>query len=136
MGRTKIQWDLQGFSWYTDELAKLGVHFDDAVKEALDESAKPMEEDMRLMVPVRTGTLRSAIEAHPTRQDGIASFTKTIGVDYKAHSGAFYAGMVEFGTAHSAARPFIWPAYEKNRVRAFRIMGAVLERWLREYGFR
>ena len=135
MSRTKIHWDLQGFSWFMDELAKLGDHFDDAVLEALDEAAKPMEQDMQAMVPVRTGTLRRAIEAHPTVRTGVATFYKTIGVDYKEHPEARYANLVEFSTVHTKAQPFIWPAYERNKAKSTKLMGTVFKRWLSQFGF-
>jgi HK97 gp10 family phage protein len=135
MSGTKIKWDLQGFSWFSDELAKLGDHFDEAVLEALDAAAEPMVQDMREMVPFRTGALRDAIEAHSTQSDGIGSFYKTIGVDTQEHPEAFYVVMVEFGTQHSQAKPFIWPAYEKNKAKSTKIMGQVFKRWLSKYGF-
>ena len=136
VSKTKIRWDLQGFSWFSDELAKLGDHFDEAVLEALDEAARPMEQDMQAMVPVRTGTLKRAIEAHPTQSDGIASFYKTIGVDYKEHPEARHAHLVEFSTIHTKAQPYIWPAYEKNKTKSTKLMGAVFKRWLTKFGFR
>ena len=136
MSKTKIRWDLQGFSGFLEELAKLGDHFDEAVLEALDEAARPMEQDMQAMVPVRTGTLQRAIEAHPTQNTGIANFYKTIGVDYKEHPEARYAHIVEYGSVHSKAKPFIWPAYEKNKTKSTKIMGEVFGRWLSRYGFR
>jgi len=136
MGKTTIRWDLQGFSWFTDELSKLGDQFDEAVVEALDEAAEPMLQDMKAMVPVRTGKLKRAIEAHPTQRDGVAGFYKTIGVDYKEHPEARHAHLVEFSTSHSRAQPFIWPAYEKNKTKSSKIMGSVFGRWLSKYGFR
>lgn len=77
----------------------------------------------RSLVPVDTGTLKSAIETSRT----VSGLTGTVGV---AQPG-FYWRFVEFGTQHMAARPFFRPAAEMERsafIERFRQIGPKIER--------
>lgn len=59
--------------------------------------AKAIADRARFLCPVKTGNLRSKIEA---RSDSV-------------EVNADYAGVVEFGTAKRAAQPFVRPAIEQ-----------------------
>lgn len=70
--------------------------------------AKALADRARALAPVRTGALRASIKTTAGK-----SRTGAAGVVY--FKGAIYriAHLVEFGTAHSAARPFIRPAIQQ-----------------------
>lgn len=90
-----------------------------------DEAAKALREDMaaagdavlasaQARVPVRTGRLKAALNARQLAR----SFQVKVGVVGKrAARDAWYARLVEFGTRHSTAQPFLFPAWKENEAR-------------------
>lgn len=76
------------------------------VKDSLDEPIERVAQGARERVPVETGTLRDAIHTEETK-DGYGVIA--------GDTDAFYGHMVEFGTTHSAAHPFLLPAFEAER---------------------
>jgi HK97 gp10 family phage protein len=69
-------------------------------------AAELIEHRAKDRVPVRTGRLRDAIHTEPI-DDGTAVVAGTTEV--------FYGHMVEHGTAHTSAHPFLIPALEESR---------------------
>lgn len=92
MAGTRIDWDYDG-------LARLYLLIDEAGRPITDAVA----DDMRRLVPVDTGQLRSTIE--DTYIDGTGVIT--VGTDYWQH--------VEYGTSKMDAQPFIRPAVYRRR---------------------
>jgi HK97 gp10 family phage protein len=83
-------------------IAQLPARADESVEQA----AQAVADAARERVPVDTGTLRDSI--HVIQQ----------GDDYVVVAGnnkAFYGHMVEHGTSHSGAHPFLIPALEQVR---------------------
>lgn len=78
----------------------------DAIGRGTERGAQLIADLARQLVPVDTGALRDSIRVEPgdspTSRKVIAGGG---GVDYAAH--------VEYGTAHSPARPFMTPAVEQ-----------------------
>lgn len=65
--------------------------------------ANKVAETARQHAPVRTGKLRDSI------------YVEDLGAgEYEIQANAEYATFVEYGTARSAAQPFMRPAYEKH----------------------
>ncbi|HVL67198.1 MAG TPA: HK97-gp10 family putative phage morphogenesis protein [Vicinamibacterales bacterium] len=58
---------------------------------------------------IKTGALKDSIEARPWKDDGAGAVVTVIGTP------RLYAHLVEFGTRHSAAEPFLFPAAEAER---------------------
>ena len=76
------------------------------VNAALRVGAEVVEASAKVRAPTESGDLRNAIHV----EDG------DDGVYVVAGGGdVFYGHMVEFGTSHSAAHPFMVPAAEENR---------------------
>ncbi|HKX36646.1 MAG TPA: HK97-gp10 family putative phage morphogenesis protein [Rhizorhapis sp.] len=65
----------------------------------------------RQKVPVRTGRLKKSIRIFDDRELSLAK-----GSERAAYAGTRepYAHLVEFGTAHSAAKPFLRPALDES----------------------
>ena len=74
------------------------------VDDVLAEGAFLIESDAKELSPVDTGLNRASI--HAVREDYLK---------YKVAANAKYAMFLEFGTVKMAARPFLFPAYEKNK---------------------
>jgi HK97 gp10 family phage protein len=110
------------------------------VKRVLLKRAQPIVEAARTRAPVRAGKLRDSIIAQARGGNaGKAAFAKamrggasraeagraareanraagsTVEVVIGPHDGAFYASLVEFGTAHSSPKPFMRPAWDTTK---------------------
>jgi HK97 gp10 family phage protein len=111
------------------------------VKRVLLKRAQPIVEAARTRAPVRTGRLRDSIIAQARGGNaGKAAFAEAmrggasraeagraareanraagsiVEVVIGPHDGAFYASLVEFGTAHSSPKPFLRPAWDAGKI--------------------
>ena len=86
-------------------VAALDPHVNDGLREGADLIAERAKE----RVPVETGHLRDAIHVSDASGFG-AGFTVLAG-----DTEAFYGHLVEFGTVHSSAEPFLVPALEESK---------------------
>lgn len=77
------------------------------VSKAVKEGAEKIALAAQQKAPTRTGELVNRIHVERV---GPAEYA-VVGGD----SEAFYGHMVEFGTTHSAAQPFLTPAFEENQ---------------------
>lgn len=71
----------------------------------------------------RAEAAQAAHEANAENAEDVTSGIAEIGPTTEA----FYAHFVEFGTAHSTAKPFMRPAYESNKMNALQIMQDALK---------
>ena len=106
------------------------VHVDDAVLKALPEKARRRLEDVLLLaghnverrakgkVPVKTGATRSSIHVDNRK---LKELEVSIGPS------TFYAPYLEFGTRYMAARPFMVPSLEEERLPFTRAAEQVLK---------
>lgn len=83
-------------------IGELHSKTDDALREAVD----AVVDEAKGRVPVDSGKLRDAIHVEET-EDGYSIVA--------GDNEAFYGHLVEFGTTHSAAHPFLLPAFEAER---------------------
>lgn len=116
----------------------------DAVTPALIKSGDELVSRMQALAPVDTGALRDSITATPPggttppySQPGGSTVAGPNQVLVTAgNRDVRYAHLVEYGTSHSKAEPFFWPAYRlsKKRItnRIKRSIGrAVREGWIK-----
>lgn len=95
--------------------------FYDEVRARVPVSAKPHKSGKKTYTP---GTLRRAVyQAFVQDESGADRATYRISWN-KSH--AFYGRFVEFGTAKTAANPFLRPAYDAAQPRAISAVNAVL----------
>lgn len=86
---------------------------------AVQAGADLVESDAKGRVPVASGDLRNSI--HTERQgDDVAVVA--------GDSRVFYGHLVEFGTSHTPARPFLIPALESKREEIVTMVAATLKR--------
>lgn len=78
----------------------------------IERTAEKVAEDARARAPVQSGALRDAIHV----EDKGDLTVHVVAGD----NTAFYGHMVEYGTSHSPAHPFLIPALEENREEAIR----------------
>lgn len=97
---------------------------------ALRAAAKPIVKDAKRLAPRRTGVLRRSIVAVKGKDKGGAyAATRTVLIGFKKPASS-YAHLVEFGTLHSAAQPFIRPAMDARAQDALNEMVEVLSKGL------
>ena len=95
---------IKGFDSLMSKMYYLGTIAD---PDELNEVAESMERDAKLNCPVKTGNLQSSIDSE----------VSTVGkrTTIKLYAKANYAAHVEYGTSKMAARPFLTPAFNKNK---------------------
>lgn len=91
-----------------------------ALDPAAHNAAVDIAHEASRRVNVRTGRLKAAIHVERT---GVAQYEVRAGNDE-----AWYGHLLEWGTTHSAAYPFLTPAAEQEREPFERLIRHVLER--------
>lgn len=102
---SSVSIQLKGFDTLLSRAKLLLPRVKAGAQEAVAEMALLIETDAKLLAPVDTGRLRSSIhsEFSPDRLRAMVL------------DGVTYGKYLEFGTRYIRARPFLFPAYEKNR---------------------
>jgi len=105
-----------------------------AMREAVRKASTPMLQDTRAKAPVRTGALKEslAVKVKTYKRGNNATVMAIIGPDSKfvganGDTPAKYAHLVEFGTEHSAAHPFLRPAFDATKDESQRVYAASLK---------
>ncbi len=96
-----------------------------AVQPALIKSGDELVARMRTLAPVRSGALKASIEATPPgqatpaySQPGGSRVARENEVIVTAGNAEVrYPHLVEYGTSHSPAKPFFWPAFRLSKKR-------------------
>jgi len=102
---SSVSIELKGFDGLLSKVKLLVPRVRAGAQEAVAETALLIETDAKLLAPVDTGRLRASIHTELS-PDGL----KAMVLD-----GVTYGVFMEFGTRYIKARPFLFPAYEKNR---------------------
>lgn len=87
-------------------LPKIAAEMEGRLTAALRAGAELVEAEAKARVPVASGDLRNSIHVE---QDG--DDIRVIAGD----DSVFYGHLVEFGTSHTPARPYLIPALESRR---------------------
>jgi HK97 gp10 family phage protein len=126
----EVKFDIRGAKEMNELLNKLGPQVASRVADqALRAGAKPIVDEAKRLVPVRSGRLRDSIIAQRQRRTGEDERVILIGFDKDAPgSPSSRAHLVEFGTARTAAKPFMRPALDSQAANALGEMGKVLAR--------
>lgn len=122
---------LTGVEEYLKKVQSAGNNIENAVKEAIKESAKPVLDDMKNGAERhrRSGEVVEAIEQSEVKQEGNFIYTE-IGVNEdKAKEGAWVAVFQEYGSPTFPKDPFIRPAFDNNKSKVKSIQRKVLKKW-------
>jgi len=118
---------LEGFESLQRALARAPEAVKPYATSALTAAAYSIASRAKSLVPVNTGTLRSAITYNVAR----AGLSAGVGLEKSDFEDTGYWRFVEFGTKHMPARPFFRPAAEAERdafVQRMKAIGPKLER--------
>ena len=127
--------ELQGFDNLRDDLTNMAsnLEFGAGVNRALQEGAKPIEEQMLHNAAsdpqIITGALHGSIRTHSVRKARSGGKYITIGVQH-SEKGAYYANPVEKGhggPGPAPAHPFVRPAFDVRKDEAYQIMKKILK---------
>jgi len=93
----------------------------EALKRAMEKAAEPLEKSMKDKAPVKTEALKKSVQTD-TVKDSRSEVQVNVGPS------KFYSHMIEFGTTHSRAIPFIRPAFDAEKERVVRIFSSELKK--------
>ena len=106
--------ELTGVDEILNKLQQMGANINGLENKALRNAAEPVLKDAKANVPVRTGKLKKGLKVtNVKKKEGVKYIL--VGVDRGDNSEIFYGKFIEFGTSKMSARPFLQPAYEKNK---------------------
>jgi len=93
------------------------------VRKAMRPATKVVRDEAKANCPVDTGTLRQSIKVRAGKRSRqkIELLVTTSGSDNLFTGKTYFAGHVEWGTAHQSAQPFMRPAYDAKKDEAKRI---------------
>jgi len=106
--------ELSGVDEILIRLQQIGANVSRLENQALRNAAEPVLEDAKANAPVRTGKLKEGLKISSIKTKEGMKYV-LVGVDKSDNSKIFYGKFVEFGTTKMSARPFLGPAYEKNK---------------------
>lgn len=113
--------EMQGMQELLDKLTELGKKGSRIENQALLKAAKPILDDAVSNAPTRTGKGRAGLKTSRPKSKGDTKHV-LVGINEGDISEIFYMKFHEFGTSKMSAKPFLGPAYEKNKDEAIRIL--------------
>lgn len=122
----KVKFETRGFRELDRKLAKIAKSLPKAKQlEILADAGEIIAEEARQLVPVDDGILRESISVSDDTLGGAFKMDATLrgkgAVVYigpRTRSGppdGFYGHMVEYGTVHMSAQPFMRPAFDRTQ---------------------
>lgn len=108
--------ELTGVDEILNKLQQIGINISRLENKALKNAAEPVLEDAKATNAFndRSGKLRKGLKISNIKKlDGTKYVL--VGVDKSDNSKIYYGKFLEFGTSKMPAKPFLQPAYEKNK---------------------
>lgn len=108
--------ELTGVDEILNKLQQIGTNISRLENKALKNAAEPVLEDAKVTNAFndRSGRLRKGLKISNIKNKEGMKYV-LVGVDRSDNSKIFYGKFLEFGTSKISARPFLQPAYEKNK---------------------
>lgn len=108
--------ELEGVDEILNKLQQIGNNISRLENKALKNAAQPVLDDAKSSNSFndRSGNLRKGLKiSNIKNKEGVKYVL--VGVDKSDNSKIYYGKFLEFGTSKMSARPFMQPAYEKNK---------------------
>ena len=119
---SKVSVKMDGLADLQKQLAKFANN-EQVTNTALEKSGEYLREKIQGMTRVRTGALKESIVKGEVINGKIQIGPSQQGPAFRAH-------FVEFGTSHSAAQPFMRPAFEVSKSKIEQIMAEEIRKGL------
>lgn len=113
--------EVEGLEQLQKKLLELGRKGSAIENNALKKAAEPILNDAKAKAPVLTGKGRAELKISNIKKQGGTKYV-LVGIDKGDISDIFYMKFQEFGTSKMSARPFLSPAYERNKSRTIEIL--------------
>lgn len=115
--------ELLGMSDLVDKIQELGKQGKKIENQALLKASQPiLDEAVQTTVfQDRSGKGRKGLKISRPKSKGDSKYV-IVGIEKSDISEIFWMKMVEFGSSKMNARPFLAPAYERNKARAIEII--------------
>ncbi len=127
----QVEVEVKGMDELMRELDRLSDRASGRVQNAaLRAAAEPILEDAVRNAPEDTGKGKQGLKISRPRKQRAERYV-LVGIGRGDNSEIFYMKFHEFGTSKMKARPFLGPAYEKNKKRVLDIIRGELRRGLR-----
>lgn len=107
----------QGFSEYLERLKKAGRDIDLVSDQALERAGEILLAGMKTRVPKDTHNLESHLSVDGPVQDGNFHYVE-VGINEADADTARYGNVQEFGSAHTAAQPYVRPTLDGDMAKA------------------
>jgi HK97 gp10 family phage protein len=123
-----IRFDLKGVDELLKKIEQAGNNVERVVMHALEESAKPIYQDLDIWTAEHalTGATRKGMNLSDVVQEG-NQFYVDVGIDTSKGPLAWHAVFVEYGSPTQKADPGIRRAFEDNKARVKKIQKKILE---------
>jgi HK97 gp10 family phage protein len=115
---------VEGLRELEQQLVQIAEKAPGIIAKALKGPMEQVLEDVKSLVPEDTGALKEALALTPVRRANwrrasMADTLSEVGIRIRKTWGPkgrprSYWHLVEFGTAHSAAKPYLRPAFDRN----------------------
>ncbi|WP_373181213.1 HK97-gp10 family putative phage morphogenesis protein [Clostridium butyricum] len=124
--------ELEGVDEILNKLQSIGVNVGKLENKALKNAAEPVLEDAKATSAFndRSGKLRKGLKITNVKKKEGAKYI-LVGIDKSDNSNIYYGKFIEFGTSKMSARPFMQPAYEKNKDNIKRTIAETLKEGLK-----
>lgn len=122
-----VRFELKGLDEYLKKIQEVGGNAEEAVSKAIEESAKPIYDDIRAWAEKHklTGATLKGVAMSEVQREG-NKFYVDVGIDTSKSENAWHAVFVEYGTPHQAADPGIRTAFAGNKSKVKKIQKDVL----------
>lgn len=125
----KTRLTTNGFEAYLERIVQAGLDIDAAADAALSAGGEILQNGLRRRVPVKTGNLRDHIGVGAVVRDGNFHYID-VGILHGTDSDtARYGAVQEYGSANTAAQPYIRPTLDQDFKLARARMREIFKSW-------
>jgi HK97 gp10 family phage protein len=124
--------ELTGVDEILNKLQQMGTNISRLESKALKNAAEPVLEDAKATNAFndRSGKLRKGLKISNVKNKEGTKYI-LVGIDKGDNSKIYYGKFLEFGTSKMPARPFLQPAYEKNKDKIQKTIAETLKEGLK-----
>ncbi|SHH05918.1 HK97-gp10 family putative phage morphogenesis protein [Tepidibacter thalassicus] len=108
------EFKLEGLKELEQKLQEMGNKTSRIENKAIKKAAEPILEDAKANAPVDTGRLREGLKISNIKTKNGEKYVE-VGITKGDNSEMFYGKFIEWGTSKMPAKPYLAPAYEKNK---------------------
>lgn len=111
-----VKFQLTGLDKYLEKVMKAGRNIDETVSKAVEESAKPIFDDIQKWAEKHrmTGAVAEGVNTSEVKREGNRFYVE-VGIDTNKSKFSWHAVFVEYGSPTTPADPGIRPSFGNNK---------------------